>query len=140
MLNNLFTPLLLAGLLSSAPAMAKNPSPSGAELYFVEPADGAEVTSPVTVKFGLRGMGVAPAGVDKANTGHHHLLIDLDTPPSMDMPLPADDNHKHFGGGQTETTVELAPGSHTLQLLLGDMNHIPHDPPVMSKKITIMVK
>lgn len=132
--------LLVAAALAISFAHAKSPSPADAELYFVEPADGAEVTSPVTVKFGLRGMGVAPAGVDKANTGHHHLLIDLDKAPALNMPLPADDNHKHFGGGQTETSVDLPPGTHTLQLLLGDMNHIPHDPPVMSEKITITVQ
>jgi hypothetical protein len=84
-------------------------------------------------------MGVAPAGVDKANTGHHHLLIDTDVPP-LEAPIPSDANHKHFGGGQTEVTLELPPGRHTLQLLLGDKMHIPHDPPVLSRKITIIVK
>jgi hypothetical protein len=95
------------------------------------------------VRFGLSGMGVAPAGVeDKANTGHHHLIIDAPAPSgeALNEPIPADDHHKHFGGGQTETSVELAPGSHTLQLVLGDWSHIPHNPPVMSEKITITVK
>jgi hypothetical protein len=93
----------------------------------------------VTVRFGLRGMGVAPAGVAMENTGHHHLLIDA-APPSFDQPVPADANHVHFGKGQTEASVTLAPGRHTLQLLLADHLHIPHDPPVMSKPITITVE
>ena len=84
-------------------------------------------------------MGVAPAGVNKPNTGHHHLIIDADVP-ALDAPIPASDNYKHFGGGQTETTIELAPGKHTLQLIMGDLMHIPHDPPVMSRRITITVK
>lgn len=108
-------------------------------LYFIAPEDGAVVTSPVKVKFGLDGMGVAPAGVNVKNTGHHHLLVDTDLPP-LDKPIPSDENHIHFGGGQTETTLELEPGRHTLQLLLGDHTHVPHDPPVASKKITITVK
>ena len=94
----------------------------------------------MTVRFGLKGMGVAPAGIEKENTGHHHLLIDVAELPTLDEPIPADDNHKHFGGGQTEVTLELPVGSHTLQLLLGDLNHIPHDPPVVSEKVTITVQ
>jgi len=121
------------------PALATE-SADDAKLYFITPADGAELTSPITVKFGLSGMGVAPAGIDKKNTGHHHLLIDLDTLPNMSLPLPNDSQHKHFGGGQTETSLKLAPGKHTLQLLLGDMNHMPHTPSVLSSKITITVK
>lgn len=111
----------------------------GAVVYFISPADGATVSNPVTIRFGLKGMGVAPAGVRKKNTGHHHLIIDskLET---YDDPIPSDDQHKHFGGGQTETTMTLAPGKHTLQLILGDHNHIPHDKPVQSKVITITVK
>lgn len=120
-------------------ALALGHANDHAEVYIISPADGAEVSSPVTVVFGLKGMGVAPAGTGKANTGHHHLLIDTDLPP-LDENIPADENHVHFGGGQTEVTLELKPGSHTLQLLLGDMNHIPHDPAVYSKKITITVK
>jgi hypothetical protein len=129
--------------LLAAPALAgETPAPPGAEVYFIAPQDGATVTSPVKVVFGLKGMGVAPAGTEKENTGHHHLLIDADTPAgdALNEPLPADDHHKHFGGGQTETTVELAPGTHTLQLVLGDWSHIPHNPPVMSQKITVTVK
>jgi hypothetical protein len=106
----------------------------------MSPSDGEVVDSPVTVTFGLKGMGVAPAGIDKANTGHHHLLIDLAEPPAFDAPLPTDANHRHFGGGQTEVTIELQPGEHTLQLILGDQSHIPHDPAVLSKTITIVVR
>ena len=98
------------------------------------------MSSPVTVHFGLSGMGVAPAGIEKKNTGHHHLLVDLDQSPAMGMPVPTDDRHRHFGGGQTEVTLDLPPGEHSLQLLLGDHNHIPHDPPVMSETITITVQ
>lgn len=125
-------------LLFSA-AYAQTPSPAGADAYIISPADGETVTSPVTVKFGLQGMGVAPAGITVENTGHHHLLIDTGLPP-LDKPIPADEHHVHFGKGQTETTIKLAPGKHTLQLLLGDATHTPHSPPVMSKKITITVK
>lgn len=120
-------------------ALARTASPEGAQVYIISPVDGEVVNSPVTVKFGLKGMGVAPAGIDKPNTGHHHLLIDVTDGPALDKPLPVDANHKHFGGGQTEATVELSPGKHTLQLIMGDRNHIPHDPPVMSKKTTIVV-
>ena len=117
----------------------RTPSPAGAEVYFIAPADGATVTSPVTVKFGLKGMGIAPAGIAFDNTGHHHLIIDADLPPAG-APIPTDANHMQFGTGQTETTLELKPGKHTLQLLLGDFSHVPHDPIVTSKKITITVK
>lgn len=123
-------------LLASVPAIGGSEK---AELYFIAPADGAVVESPVKVVFGLRGMGVAPAGVDREGTGHHHLLIDAGLP-AMDKPIPSDEHHRHFGGGQTEAMIELEPGKHTLQLVLGDKNHIPHDPPVVSKKITITVK
>lgn len=132
--------LVAASLLMTGVVFARTPAPAGAGVYFISPVNGEAVKSPVTVKFGLKGMGVAPAGVDKPNTGHHHLLIDLAKLPAMESPIPADANHKHFGGGQTETSVELAPGTHTLQLLLGDMNHIPHDPAIMSDRITITVK
>ena len=134
--------LLLAALalvIMTGSGVAQTAAPEGAKVYFIEPADGAVVSGPVTVRFGLSGMGVAPAGVEKAKTGHHHLLIDTKLE-DYTAPVPADDNHKHFGGGQTETTIELAPGKHTLQLLLGDHNHIPHKPPVESEVITITVK
>ena len=129
------------GLAHSGPAQAQGmPSAPGAVLYFIEPADGATVSSPVKVKFGLSGFGVAPALVEWPNTGHHHLIIDTDLPP-MDQAIPAGSpQHVHFGGGQTEAELDLAPGSHTLQLLLGDHGHIPHDPPLMSERITITVK
>jgi Domain of unknown function (DUF4399) len=124
-----------------SPASAQTPSPAGAKVYIINLKDGAEVKSPFLVQFGLSGMGVAPAGVDKPNTGHHHLLIDTKmTDEQMKQPIPADDTHKHFGGGQTEAMVTLAPGKHTLQLLLADWTHIPHAPPVMSEPITITVK
>jgi hypothetical protein len=130
-----------AFLLAAAVAVGqeRTPSPPGAEVYIISPKNGAKVTSPVHVQFGLKGMGIAPAGVKFDNTGHHHLLIDTDLPANPGAPLPATDKIVHFGTGQTETTLTLSPGTHTLQLLLGDMNHIPHDPPVVSKKITITV-
>ncbi len=115
------------------------PAPEGAELYFISPADGDTLASPVTVRFGLRGMGVAPAGHEAPNTGHHHLLIDMEELPPLDLPLPQSDQVRHFGGGQTETDVVLEPGVHTLQLVLGDHAHTPHEPPVMSARITITV-
>jgi len=111
-----------------------------AQLYIIEPVDGATVRETFKVKFGLSGMGVAPAGQNIKNTGHHHLLIDLDKLPDLTKPLPATDQIRHFGGGQTETELTLTPGEHTLQLLLGNYMHILHDEPVMSKKITITVK
>jgi hypothetical protein len=120
-------------------AQDRTPSPAGAEAYIISPKDGAKVTSPFVVQFGLKGMGVAPAGVKFDNTGHHHLLIDADAPADLNTPLPASDKVVHFGKGQTETTLTLAPGKHTLQLLLGDATHIPHNPPVLSKKITVTV-
>jgi len=134
---------LLTGPLLAVAAHAQTPraaAPAGAEVYIQSPADGATVTSPVTVRFGLVGMGVSPAGVDKPNTGHHHLLIDVDPLPALDQPLPQTDQIRHFGGGQTEVDIELPPGQHTLQLVLGDYLHIPHEPPLISAKITITVR
>ena len=116
----------------------RSASPKGAAAYIISPADGETVRSPVTVKFGLTGMGVAPAGVEKENTGHHHLLINRALPP-MDESMPAESDLIHLGGGQTETTVNLEPGMHTLQIILGDQNHIPHNPPIISPVITITV-
>lgn len=132
--------LLLAPALALAGPLPRTPAPEGAKVYFISPANGETVSNPVTVRFGLSGMGVAPAGTVKENTGHHHLLIDVTDMPAMDFPLPNDENHRHFGGGQTEITLDLPAGKHTLQLLLGDANHIPHDPPVMSETITIEVQ
>src|SRR5689334_2439721 len=114
------------------------PSPQEAAVHFVGLNDGAKLPTKVTIRFGLRGMGVAPAGLARDNSGHHHLLIDTELPP-LDKPIPNDFNHLHFGAGQTEATVELSLGKHTLQLLLGDANHIPHNPPVMSKPIEVTV-
>jgi len=131
--------LLFAFGAATAADLPRSPAPADVELYIISPKDGETVASPVTVRFGLRGMGIAPAGIEMANTGHHHLLIDTGPPP-FDRPIPADANHVHFGKGQTEAVVTLAPGRHTLQLLLADHLHIPHDPPVMSKPITITVK
>jgi hypothetical protein len=130
----------LASVATFAWAQDRTPSPAGAEAYIISPKDGATVKSPVTVEFGLKGMGVAPAGVKFENTGHHHLLIDTDVPKDLNAPLPTSDNVRHFGKGQTEASIELKPGKHTLQLVLGDDKHTPHNPPVMSKKITITVK
>ena len=130
----------LASIATFAWAQERTPSPAGAEVYIISPKDGATVKSPVTIQFGLKGMGVAPAGVKFENTGHHHLLIDTDVPADMNAPLPTSDNVRHFGKGQTEASVELKPGKHTLQLVLGDQSHIPLNPSVISKKITITVK
>ena len=132
--------LLLATAAGSAGPLPATPAPSGARVYFIGLEDGAVVQSPLSVCFGLSGMGVAPAGVVKENTGHHHLLIDVDNLPPLDLPLPNDVKHRHFGGGQTEVVVELEPGPHSLQLVLGDSNHIPHQPPIMSERIEIEVK
>lgn len=121
-------------------ALPRTAATAGAELYFIAPADGAVVEKTFTVRFGLKGMGVAPAGVTTDKTGHHHLLIDVTDLPPMDQPLPNDETHKHFGGGQTETTLTLPPGKHTLQLVLGDALHIPFNPPILSPKITVTVK
>lgn len=135
---------LCATLLGGAsPALAEMPrssAPEGAAVYFIEPADGATVGQTFTVKFGLKGMGVAPAGVDVPQTGHHHLLIDLKQAPAMNQPLPMTDNVRHFGKGQTETELSLPPGQHTLQLLVGDKNHVPLNPPVISETISVTVK
>jgi hypothetical protein len=120
-------------------AQDRTPAPPGSKVYFITPKDGARIKGPVTVRFGLAGMGIAPAGVPFPNSGHHHLLIDTD-PPSPDQPIPADDRHVHFGKGQTETVLTLAPGRHTLQLLLADHQHRPHEQPVISEKITITVR
>ena len=118
---------------------ARTAAPAGAKVYIVGLADGATVKSPVTIVFGLSGMGVAPAGVQFQNAGHHHLLIDADLPADMGLPLPKTDNIRHFGNGQTEASIELKPGKHTLQLVLGDHNHVPFLPAVVSQKISITV-
>ena len=124
--------------LAAGLAVAADSTP-GARVYFINMANGAHVRSPVLVQFGLSGMGVAPAGSTNPNTGHHHLIIDADTPPAG-VPIPMDERHRHFGGGQTEVSVQLTPGTHTLQLVLADGGHIPHTPPVVSERITITVE
>lgn len=128
--------------LATAPAQpVQTPSPAGAKVYFINLKDGQEVTSPFLVQFGLSGMGVAPAGVEKPNTGHHHLLIDTTlSGDELKQPIAMDDKHRHFGNGQTEAMITLPPGQHKLQLVLGDWSHIPHTPPVMSDVITITVR
>jgi hypothetical protein len=128
-----------AALTFAAPSPAREPAPAGAEVYIIAPKDGATVNGPVTVVFGLKGMGVAPAGIKMENTGHHHLLIDSDLPADLGQPLPANEKTVHFGKGQTETTLTLPPGKHTLQLVFADLLHVPHDPALVSKKITITV-
>lgn len=132
------TTLIIAVMVFTIPLSAT--AGDDANLYFITPQDGDVVSGEFTIQFGLRGMGVAPAGVEKDNTGHHHLLIDMDTLPPMDAPLPKNEQVRHFGGGQTETSLSLPPGKHTLQLVLGNYAHIPHTPPIMSEKITITVK
>lgn len=125
------------------PPIGKTPRPADAKLYIISPKDGATVGANVTVRFGLKGMGVAPAGIylgPETPTGHHHLLIDVKEPLNHDMPVMKDERHVHFGGGQTEAVIKLTPGEHTLQLILGDHGHVPHDPPLLSDKITVTVK
>jgi hypothetical protein len=121
-------------------ALPRVPSPPGAAVTIVSPADGAIVASPVKVVFAVEGMALAPAGDATPNSGHHHLLVDVPIPADLGAPIIKDAQHLHFGQAQTEAEVELAPGTHTLQLLLGDANHVPHDPPVQSAPITITVQ
>ena len=140
MIKTLFAGLVCLAAASYAIAQVpKTTSPAGAKVYFISPKNGAKIKGPVKVVMGLSGMGIAPAGTDAPDTGHHHVLIDAEDP-NLDAPIPADDRHRHFGKGQTEATLDLPPGKHTLQLVLGDRNHIPHNPPVMSEKITITVR
>ena len=115
-------------------------SSSDAAVYIIEPKNNETVVNPVKVKFGIQGMILSPAGIDKKLSGHHHLLIDLDNLPNLQKPIPSDENHLHFGKGQTEAIINLKKGKHTLQLLLGDYLHIPHKHPIYSKKITIYVE
>jgi len=135
---------LAAAAATAAIALAQvpqTPSPAGATVYIISPKDGDTVTSPFKVQFGLTGMGVAPVGVQVEKTGHHHLIIDTKlSDAEMKAPIAVDAQHVHFGGGQTEAMVTLPPGRHTLQLVLGDWSHIPHNPPVMSQVVTVTVK
>ena len=137
-LRNTCSALLTALIVTTSSVLQASESPEGAQAYIISPNNGETVPRTFTVKFGLQGMGVAPAGTDKAKTGHHHLLVDVETLPDMNLPMGKD--VKHFGGGQTETTLTLEPGKHTLQLILGDKSHTPHNPPVVSEKIIITVK
>jgi hypothetical protein len=125
--------------MSEPMAMPRTASPAGARVFFISPADGDTVSNPIAIEFGIEGMSVVAAGVNEGHSGHHHLLVDTDVP-DTGMPIPADANHIHFGDGSTATELTLAPGEHTLRLLLGDHLHIPHDPPVVSDPITIMVE
>lgn len=131
----------IAAALALPAVAGDTPAPEGAEVYFIDLEDGATVSSPVTIRFGAKGIGIAPAGTDAANTGHHHLLVNETLEgKELDQPIPADENHVHFGGGQTQTTIELPAGTHELQLVMGDHNHVPHEPPVMSERITVTVE
>jgi hypothetical protein len=132
----------LAGLLMGASmlATAATPAPKGAEAFIVSPEDGAKVPQEFKVKFGVKDISLAPAGDTTKHTGHHHLLIDVKELPAAGQPIPMDANHMHFGKAQTEATIKLPPGKHTLQLELGDSGHIPFDPPIVSKKITVTVE
>jgi Domain of unknown function (DUF4399) len=129
--------LILAATVAGA--QERTAAPSGAEVYIISPKDGAKIKGPVVVLFGLKGMGIAPAGVKYDNTGHHHLLVDMDVPSDLSVPMPATDKLLHFGKGQTQTSLTLAPGKHTLQLVFADLNHMAFDPPLVSKKITVTV-
>jgi hypothetical protein len=134
--------LVLSSLLQLAPTAAfagKTPAPNNAYLYIIWPTDGERIKGAFWCRFGLRNMGVTHAGDATKNTGHHHLLIDVDEPLDLDQPIPSDKKHMHFGAGQTEVRLDLPPGPHTLQLVLGDADHIPFDPPVVSRKIRIVV-
>ncbi len=144
MLTTLCTLLALAAAAAGIGPAAHgqsphSPSPPGARVYFVNLKDGATLPPNATIRFGVEGMRLVPASVDEPNTGHHHLIIDSETTP-LDRELPSDRKHLHFGSGQTEAEIELPPGKHTLQLVFGDANHIPHDPPVVSERITVTVR
>jgi hypothetical protein len=138
---SLATAFVAVTALAATITLAQTPSPPGATVYFINLKDGDAVTSPFKVQFGLTGMGVAPAGSQNPNTGHHHLLVDTQlSPEQMKQPIPADAQHRHFGGGQTEAVLMLPAGQHTLQLVFADGSHIPHSPPVVSPVITVTVK
>ena len=135
------TSILATGLAMVTANAGETPAPEGAKVYFVNLVDGQTVTNPVRIVFGLSGTGVAPAGTEKEHTGHHHLIINETIEgDELNYPIPSDENHRHFGGGQTEVTLNLPSGTHTLQLVLGDWSHSPHNPPVRSERITITVK
>jgi len=142
-MNKLVSIATLAAMmtLGGTAFAGETPAPEGASVYFINIKSGDTLNNPVTIQFGLKGMGVAPAGTEKEQTGHHHLIINESLEgEELNEPIPADEQHIHFGGGQTEKTLELPAGTHTLQLVLGDLSHIPHNPPIMSEKITVTVK
>jgi hypothetical protein len=120
-------------------ALPRSASVDGAKVFFISPADGATVSNPISIEFGISGMGVVKAGDNQPGSGHHHLLIDTGLP-DLGLPIPSDEHHVHFGDGSTETEISLPPGEHTLQMLLGDYLHIPHQPPLVSAAITITVE
>jgi hypothetical protein len=124
---------------AAGPAMPRTTSPEGARVFFITPADGDTVSNPVRIEFGIEGMSVVKAGDAAPHSGHHHLIIDADLP-DLGLPIPADDNYIHFGDGSTSTEITLEPGRHTLRMLLGDHHHIPHDPPIVSEPITVIVE
>ena len=132
--------LFIVILSAAIHSYAESPSNKNKRLFFITPSNGEEVTNPVTIRFGIVGMEIVPAGKDKPMSGHHHLLINVEKLPNMKSPIPADKNHLHFGKGQTETQLNLPSGRHTLQLLLGDYMHVPHEKPLISDKIEIIVK
>jgi len=140
-MNRVFLVLGITLLAALAAAQERTAPAANAKVYFISPSDGAVVQGPVTVRFGLKGMGIAPAGIKFDNTGHHHLLVDTEfSELKLDAPLPATDKILHFGKGQTETSLTLSPGKHTLEIVLADYLHNSFDPPLHSKKITITVK
>ena len=139
LLQSVIASLVFGTLVCGSTLGGPTHSPGGAELYFVDLKDGATIPTKVVIRFGLRGMGIAPAAEDRENTGHHHLLIDAELP-SLDQPILNDANHLHFDAGETEAEITLAPGTHTLQLLLGDKDHIAHNPPVMSLRIRVVAR
>ena len=131
--------LMIGTIVLSIPVGAQTPAPLDAVVYIITPREGQRVRSPVTVRFGLRNMGVTRAGDTTPNMGHHHLLVDVTEPVEPNEPIPTDRKHLHFGAGQTETQLDLPPGKHTLQLVLGDAEHKPFNPVVASNKVTITV-
>jgi len=139
-MRNAFAIALAAAVAAPALALDRTPAPAGATVFFENVRDGDALTNPVTIRFGVTNLEVVPAGVEAHGSGHHHLLINVEVDDDLlASALPADEQHRHFGGGQTEVTLELPPGTHTLQLLVGDHNHVPHEPPILSDRITVTV-
>ena len=140
-MNRLLLALGVTLIATLAVAQERTAPAPNAEVYIISPQNGATVHGPITVRFGLKGMGVAPAGVKFENTGHHHVIVDTELSElKLDAPLPMTDKIVHFGKGQTETTLTLPPGKHTLELVFADYSHVSFDPPLHSKKITITVE